>query len=305
MSDQKTLQDLGTSINRLPTGAGRADSTLHRLTVAGKPFYVLRQRGRFADIACDHSRLLAGEIEQGVLPEILSAIARATDLGSPLKTGVAAALFRGLSNRIVDSVSSEFREAIGRSMPFDGTDPRTAKAAAMIDALLAYFDEGKKWLSSGYRDENGRRCRISAMALIRHRYKSSGDPTSHYIRLAASLGGRRAALSGIIGINDSCDDYQELAAILERARALAAAGRGDHPNAKERLTRRAARHAEIEAQRRQTRRQQLLAAIHKAECAFREAADRYAADHGERSTFLDERIACAQREFASVEAASA
>ena len=93
------------------TGRGRADSALRRLTVAGKPFYVLRQRGRFADIAYDHGRLLAREIEQGVFPEILSAIARGTDLGGRLKSGVAAALFRGLSNRIVESVSGEFRDA--------------------------------------------------------------------------------------------------------------------------------------------------------------------------------------------------
>jgi hypothetical protein len=86
---------------------------LDRLTVAGKPFFVLRQRGRLADIAYDHGRLLANEIEQGVFPEILSAIDRGTDLGSRLNSGVAAALFRGLSNRIVESVSNEFREAIG------------------------------------------------------------------------------------------------------------------------------------------------------------------------------------------------
>src|SRR4051812_27958177 len=107
------VQGLEASPTRLPSGAARADSALQRLTVAGKPFHVLRQRGRFADIAYDHGRLLAREIEQGVFPEILSAIARGTDLGDRLKSGVASALFRGLSNRIVESVSSEFREAIG------------------------------------------------------------------------------------------------------------------------------------------------------------------------------------------------
>ena len=80
----------GHAPHRLPPGAARADSELRQLTVAGKPFYMLRQRGRFADIAYDHGRLLAREIEQGVFPEILSAIARGTDLGSRLKSGVAA-----------------------------------------------------------------------------------------------------------------------------------------------------------------------------------------------------------------------
>ena len=113
MSDQHTVQGLDTPPTRLPAGAGRADSELHQLTVAGKPFYLLRQRGRFADLAYDHGRLLAREIEQGVFPEILSAIARGTDLGDRLKSGVAAALFRGLSNRVVENVSGEFRDAIG------------------------------------------------------------------------------------------------------------------------------------------------------------------------------------------------
>jgi hypothetical protein len=83
MSNQQRLPDLATSVVRLPEGAGRADSTLHRLMVADKPFYVLRQRGRFADIIYDHGRLLAHEIEDGVFPEILSAIARGLELLPP------------------------------------------------------------------------------------------------------------------------------------------------------------------------------------------------------------------------------
>ncbi|HET7881942.1 MAG TPA: C45 family autoproteolytic acyltransferase/hydrolase [Acetobacteraceae bacterium] len=113
MSDQPTVQGMDMTPERLPAGTGRADSALHRLAVGGKPFFVLRQRGRFADIAYDHGRLMAREIEQGVFPEILSAIARGTDLGDQLKSGVAQALFRGFSNRVAESVSEEFREAIG------------------------------------------------------------------------------------------------------------------------------------------------------------------------------------------------
>jgi hypothetical protein len=113
MNSDSRIQGLDSSPVRLPAGAGRADSALRRLTVAGKPFYVLRQRGTLADIAYDHGRLLAAEIEQGVFPEILSAIARGTDLGGPLRSGVADALFRALSNRIVASVSDEFRNAMG------------------------------------------------------------------------------------------------------------------------------------------------------------------------------------------------
>ena len=107
-------------------------------------------------------------------------------------------------------------------MPFDGTDPRAAAAIAMIDALLAYFDGGNKWLATGdFHDAHGRRCLVSAMAHIRHRDKTAGDPTSRYIRLAVR-GMPQASERTIGGINDSCLDYPELADILRRARAFAA-----------------------------------------------------------------------------------
>ena len=129
-------------------------------------------------------------------------------------------------------------------MPFDGTDPRAVKAIAMIDALLAYFDGGNKWLATGdFHDAHGRRCLLSAMAHVRHRDKTAGDPTSRYIRLAVR-GMPQASEQTIGGINDSCLDYPELADILRRARAFAA---GTPPGpitqeAKERL-------AEVAAQR--------------------------------------------------------
>ena len=58
---------------RLAPGEGRAESSLQRLRIGGKPFLVLRQRGGFADICYDHGRLLAPEIDRGPLPEIISA----------------------------------------------------------------------------------------------------------------------------------------------------------------------------------------------------------------------------------------
>ena len=187
-------------------------------------------------------------------------------------------------------------------MPFDGTDTRAAKAVAMIDALLAFFDCGQNWLQAAFH-EGDQRCLISAMAHIRHRDKLNRDPTSQYIKLAAALSLPPSLHhpNSVMAINNSCRDYQQLAAILEQARSLAASG--------------GSRRARTEVRRRyvavycpQTERpkpdqRQLLEAIHKAERAFREAADRYAADHGERSALLDERTACAQRELAMVSAA--
>src|SRR3546814_5780219 len=52
------IEGLDKAAVTLAPGDGRADSSLKRLTVGGEPFYVLKQRGRFPDIAYDHARLL-------------------------------------------------------------------------------------------------------------------------------------------------------------------------------------------------------------------------------------------------------
>jgi hypothetical protein len=128
-------------------------------------------------------------------------------------------------------------------MPFDGTDPRAIAAIRMIDALLAYFDGGNKWMSGDFHDAHGQRCLVSAMAHIRQRDKTAGDPTSRYIRRAVR-GTPLASERSIEGINDACLDYPELADILRRARAIAA-GAPPGPITQEAKE----RHAEIALQR--------------------------------------------------------
>jgi len=81
-------------VHTLAPGEGRAESSLRRLTVAGQPFFVLKQRGRFADIAYDHARLLAREMEAGAFPEIVATIARGVNLECMTFRKVAAALYR-------------------------------------------------------------------------------------------------------------------------------------------------------------------------------------------------------------------
>ncbi len=97
---------------RLPSGEARAESALHRLKAAGKTFLLLKQRGRCADLAFDHGRLLAGEIEDGVLPEITATSERSINLGSRLEQRIAAAVHRAISDRVLSGSSDEFREAM-------------------------------------------------------------------------------------------------------------------------------------------------------------------------------------------------
>jgi len=96
----------------LPAGQGRAESALQRLRLGDQPLFVLRQRGRFADIAYDHGRLLAPEIDRGLLPEIVSTVARGIDRESALVERIGAVVYRCYSDRVFKNCSAEFRAAV-------------------------------------------------------------------------------------------------------------------------------------------------------------------------------------------------
>lgn len=96
----------------LAPGEGRADSALQRLRIGAQPFFVIRQRGRFADIAYDHGRLLAAEVDRGLLPEIISAIARGIDRESAVVERIGAVVYRCYSDRVFKNCSDEFRAAV-------------------------------------------------------------------------------------------------------------------------------------------------------------------------------------------------
>ncbi len=96
----------------LPPGEGRAESSLRRLTIKGQPFFVLKQRGKFADIAYDHARLLAPEMEEGAFPEIVSTISRSLNLENKTLRHIASAIYRCYSDRILGDSSQEFKDAV-------------------------------------------------------------------------------------------------------------------------------------------------------------------------------------------------
>lgn len=123
----------------LAAGHGRADSSLRRLKIGGQPFFVLKQRGRFADMAYDHGRLLAREIEGGAFPEIVSTIARSVNLESETFSKVASALYRAYSDRVLEHASKEFRKAVdGLAAGYrDGMGNPRFSELEVRDALIA------------------------------------------------------------------------------------------------------------------------------------------------------------------------
>lgn len=111
MTGTLAIEGLAGPWETLPAGEGRADSALLRLRIAGKPFFILRQRGTLQKMAYDHGRLLAAEIEAGALAEIASTVARSIDLGNDLFDAIAGAVFRAVSETVQAHVSDEFRGA--------------------------------------------------------------------------------------------------------------------------------------------------------------------------------------------------
>ncbi|MEM7222706.1 MAG: C45 family autoproteolytic acyltransferase/hydrolase [Pseudomonadota bacterium] len=110
MSDE--ILGLENAPETLADGEGRAQSALYRLSMRGQPFYLLKQRGAFADMTYDQGRLLAKEIHSGAFPEIVATIRKAQDLENPTVRALAGAIYRAYSGRVLDNVSGEFRAAI-------------------------------------------------------------------------------------------------------------------------------------------------------------------------------------------------
>lgn len=133
------IEGLDKAAVTLPPGEGRADSSLRRLSIGGQPFFVLKQRGAFADIAYDHARLLAPEVEKGAFPEIIATIARGVTLESGTLAKVAGALYRCYSDRVLKNCSREFRDAVAAfAVGYrDGIGQPKFSDLQVADALIA------------------------------------------------------------------------------------------------------------------------------------------------------------------------
>lgn len=138
----------------LPAGTARADSRLRWARARGRPLFLLRQRGSLAAMAHDHCRLLAGEIEAGVLAEIVGTVRRATAPGKPGPFGVnvAAALYRRVSDTVLANTSAEFRAAVeGAAEGYRAGRPAARFTAGEVRDALVAIDVGNIATGLGHR----------------------------------------------------------------------------------------------------------------------------------------------------------
>ena len=110
-----------------------------------------------------------------------------------------------------------------------------AKAIAMLDAMLEFFDGGRRWMtgSLGGGLFTHQRCLVGALRHVRRQLKIRGAGTEHYLRCALidvkpSIGLLKpGVLDGpdfqLMRYNDSCWTYDELRTLIVAARAIAEA----------------------------------------------------------------------------------
>jgi hypothetical protein len=101
----------------------------------------------------------------------------------------------------------------------------SAKAIAVLDAMLEFFDGGRRWIRGNPLRE-GQRCLISALLHVAGGDGSEYHDACHYLRSA--LASVRPDISKVcdvdlIGYNDESQDYDEVRALIVHARALAQA----------------------------------------------------------------------------------
>jgi hypothetical protein len=132
----------------------------------------------------------------------------------------------------------------------DARDP--AEAVEILDLLLTFFGEGERWIKGRFSDRRGKCCLVGAMDVVSSRHAAGGEAAERYLadaisdrrnqriheddadyaRLRAAL--RRAARGewyqaseavlrrdSLADFNDGCQDFAELRALIEQARARA------------------------------------------------------------------------------------
>jgi hypothetical protein len=120
-----------------------------------------------------------------------------------------------------------------------------AKAIVLLDAMLEFFNDGKRWTRGEYHNQGGHRCLIGALRHVRQQQRITEAGTEYYLRAAMIEAGRPVdqhtdlsplaaawvTLGDLMNYNDLADSYDEVRTLIVSARAIAQAelaAAGDH-----------------------------------------------------------------------------
>jgi hypothetical protein len=91
------------------------------------------------------------------------------------------------------------------------------ESAATLQHMQEYFSDGENWTRGAYENATGSRCLVGAANHVR---VSSIDDAKHWLRLA--IAEVEPGMAHIEDFNDTRHTFAEVAAVIERARQLAA-----------------------------------------------------------------------------------
>jgi hypothetical protein len=91
------------------------------------------------------------------------------------------------------------------------------ESAETLELMQDYFQDGANWTQQMYENANGARCLVGAANHVR---VSSVDDAKHWLRLA--IAEIAPGVACIEDFNDTRRTYAEVAAVIERAKQLAA-----------------------------------------------------------------------------------
>jgi hypothetical protein len=112
-----------------------------------------------------------------------------------------------------------------------------AKAILVLDAMLEFFDSGRRWTRGEFHNQGGHRCLIGALRHVRRQQRILAAGTEYYLRAAMIEAGRPldqhtglsplavacVTLSDLMNYNDLADSYDEVRRLIVAARARAQA----------------------------------------------------------------------------------
>jgi hypothetical protein len=103
-------------------------------------------------------------------------------------------------------------------------DPQ--KAVQMLDMLLEFFgEEGRRWIRGDWHDPSGRRCIAGAMAYVGRIMNLKHHHAGYYLLEVLPFCPKTSPFTHgrIVSFNDACASYDEIRAVILKARELAQA----------------------------------------------------------------------------------
>lgn len=102
------------------------------------------------------------------------------------------------------------------------TNTRHAKPKEVLDLLLAFFADGRRWIKGRMVDKQGNRCLMGGLEYVREHHQIDWQSTNEAERCLCRALPKRRNQHSLIAFNDSSSSFAEVRALILKAQELAA-----------------------------------------------------------------------------------